>query len=126
MRPRWIPWLLPLALLGCSGPSAPRRVADGLDASTLPSEVRGDYDMFARRCSKCHSLARPLNSGIDDDAFWVHYVARMRVQPASGITTEDEVVILRFLRYFAADLRQRKRDAEHDGGIPEPTTEPAP
>src|SRR4029078_5757453 len=58
---------------------------DGLDAARLPAEVQPDYVVFARRCSKCHQLARPLNSGIHDDAMWADYVERMRRQPGSGI-----------------------------------------
>lgn len=83
---------------------------EGLDRSSLPDNVRADYDVFAHKCSKCHSLARPLNSGITDDDQWVRYVTRMRRQPGSGITPEDEQVILRFLRYYAAEQRRLKAE----------------
>jgi hypothetical protein len=98
------------SLVGC--PSAGRD--DGLDAARLPAEVRGDYAVFAQRCSKCHSLSRPLESGITEDAFWVAYVARMRRQPGSGISHADEVPILRFLHYYSA--AQAIRDESKDGG----------
>jgi hypothetical protein len=94
-----------VALLMACGPRT-----EGLDASKLPEDVRADYDVFARRCSKCHSLARPLQSGITDDEQWVMYVKRMRRQPSSGISADDEKVILRFLRYYAADLRKQKAE----------------
>ena len=74
---------------------------DGLDVATLPVEVRPDYTLFARRCSKCHQLARPLGSGIHDDATWADYVDRMRRQPSSGITRADTGPILRFLHYYS-------------------------
>jgi hypothetical protein len=74
---------------------------DGLDVARLPAEVRPDYALFARRCSKCHQLARPLGSGIHDDAMWADYVERMRRQPGSGITRADTVPILRFLHYYS-------------------------
>lgn len=80
---------------------------DGLDPSTLPDEVRADYAVFAQRCSKCHSLARPLNSGISDENFWSLYVARMRRQPASGITEEDAAPILNFLRHYSLEQRRK-------------------
>ncbi len=79
---------------------------EGLDVSKLPREVRADYDVFAHKCSKCHSLARPLTANISDDEQWVLYVNRMRRQPASGISSVDQEAILRFLRYYAADLRR--------------------
>ncbi len=99
------------AVVGCA-----TNRSEGLDASKMPEAVRPDYEVFAQRCSKCHSLARPLQSGIDDDAFWALYVARMRRQPSSGISMEDTKVILRFLHYFS---EERKR-AKTSGNAPEP------
>lgn len=76
---------------------------DGLDRGRLPTEVAGDYDVFAQRCSKCHSLARPLDSGIRDDGWWSRYVARMRRMPSSGISEGDAAPILRFLHWYSVD-----------------------
>lgn len=95
-----------MAVVGCTGNALSR--GEGLDPSTIPGEVRADYDVFAQRCSKCHSLARPLQSGIDDDDFWRSYVARMRRQPGSGISPEDATVILRFLHYYSIEQKRLK------------------
>lgn len=118
--PLWA--LFAAALAGCPAPTAPR--GDGLDASQLPPEVRGDYEVFAQRCSKCHTLARPLNSGIVEDEFWALYVARMRRMPGSGISPDDETRILRFLKFYAAEQRKPKKDkSELEPGHPlGPTT----
>ena len=100
---------------------------EGLDASKLPDDMRADYDIFAHKCSKCHSLARPLSANITDDEQWVLYVNRMRRQPGSGISPDDQTHILRFLRYYAADLRRIK--AEKNGGVPPqsvPVLSPSP
>jgi len=94
------------ALLACACSS--HRHVDWVDPSRLPDDVRSDYAVFASRCSKCHSLSRPLDSGIDDDDHWRLYVARMRRQPASGISREDVPPILRFLHYFSIEERRRK------------------
>jgi hypothetical protein len=102
-----------VAPAGCSGWLAR---TEGLDVSTLPESVRPDYAVFAQRCSKCHSLARPLTSGIDEDDYWVMYVAKMRRQPESGISPEDTVVILRFLHYFS--LEQKKKKEGHGDSTP--------
>jgi mono/diheme cytochrome c family protein len=93
------------ALLGVWGCATWTR--EGLDPTTMPVDVRPDYALFAQRCSKCHSLARPLTSGIDDDGYWVDYVARMRRQPASGISEWDTVGILRFLHYFSTEEKRK-------------------
>lgn len=91
-----------LALLaGCTG------AGEGIEPSRMPESVQEDYAVFARRCSKCHSLARPLQSGIDSDEWWAHYVGRMRAMPGSGISAEDEVKILRFLHYYSQEQRKK-------------------
>ena len=89
---------------------------EGLDVAQLPETVRPDYQLFARRCSKCHSLARPLGSGITDDEVWIAYVARMRRQPGSGISPQDTAPILRFLRYYSSEQRRLKREHEEASG----------
>lgn len=81
---------------------------EGLDRTQLPEDLKSDYDLFARKCSKCHSLARPIQAGITDDEQWVMYVNRMRRQPGSGISYDDQEHILRFLKYYAAELRKKK------------------
>lgn len=102
------------AVAACS--AGPR--TEAAYAAQLPTEVRGSYEVFAQRCSKCHSLARPLDSGIDDDGYWAMYVDRMRRQPASGISLADRPPILAFLHYYA--LEQRKRKAGDAGNAPGP------
>jgi hypothetical protein len=102
--------LLFVAVASCA--SWPR---EGLDQATLPPDVQADYALFADRCSKCHSLARPLTSGIDEDAYWVDYVARMRRQPASGISEADTVGILRFLHYFSIEQKRKKAGPSPEG-----------
>ena len=96
------------ALAGCASDRADER-----SFATRP-DTQADYKLFAVRCSKCHSLARPLNSGIDDDDYWRMYVARMRRQPSSGISEEDTVAILRFLHVFSQEERRRKEEKRGD------------
>jgi hypothetical protein len=107
------------AIAACTG----SRI-EGLEPSKLPEDVRHDYAVFAQKCSKCHSIARPLTANITDDEQWVMYVNRMRRQPGSGISPEDQVQILRFLRWHAADLRRQQ--VEKRGGAPAPSTTPSP
>ncbi len=96
-------WVV-IALAACG----PMHGSDEVDRAKLPPELRADYAVFAQRCSKCHSLARPLTSGIDDDEYWRRYVERMRRQPGSGISPDDEPPILRFLHYFSEEQRKKK------------------
>jgi hypothetical protein len=76
---------------------------DGLEPSRLPAERRAEYNLFADRCSRCHTLARPLNAGISREGEWRNYVRRMRRQPSSGIAPEDEEPLVRFLVWYSAN-----------------------
>ena len=98
--------------LGCPGAGRD----DGLNVNQLPPGVRDDYGLFAQRCSKCHSLARPLESGITDDGYWKAYVERMRRQPSSGISLADEIPILRFLHYYSGEQKRSHGQTPEDGG----------
>jgi hypothetical protein len=108
---------------GCSGGRAGEPESEALSAS-----ASADYALFALRCSKCHSLSRPLNSGIDRDDYWRLYVAKMRRQPGSGITEEDTVAILRFLHLYSIEQRRKKeqRLGVEPSPPPPPPQEPPP
>jgi len=108
--------VLAIASVGAAGCATSSR--DGLDVAQLPETVRPDYALFARRCSKCHSLARPLGSGITDDTVWIAYVDKMRRQPGSGISPQDAAPILRFLHYYSSEQRRIKREHDEANGGP--------
>ncbi len=110
MSERWSPQARWLAIVTFGLLAACGSRKEGLDASKLPENIRADYAVFETRCSKCHSLARPLTSGITDDEQWVRYVNRMRRQQGSGISYQDQDRILRFLRYYAAELRRKEAE----------------
>ncbi len=101
---RWFAALLLSSALGACASTMEQ--TEGMDPSAVPPEEQADYAVFAQRCSKCHSLARPLNSGITDDGYWRMYVEKMKRQPASGITENDRAPILRFLHWYSG-LKQK-------------------
>ena len=102
------------SLVACAG----KGHSEGFDVSRLSAEQRADYELFARRCSKCHSLARPLGSGIDDDEHWERYFERMRLIPGSGLYAEDRGPILRFLHVYS--MEQRRKQAEKAAALSPP------
>lgn len=112
-------------IAACSGSSVATR-PDGLDPETLPPELRDDYEVFAQRCSRCHSLARPLTAGFNDMDQWRNYVARMRRQPSSGISPQDEVQVLAFLEYFTAQRRSRASGSSESAPAPTVVVTPQP
>lgn len=91
-------------VLGC----AAAQRGEGLDPSTLPAAQRADYELFAARCARCHSLARPLSARVSDETHWRRYVERMRRQPGAMITAEEGERIVRFLTWYTSPA---------DGGV---------
>jgi hypothetical protein len=88
-----------IGFAGCSGATRSHR-PDGIDVSDYPDDIQDAYGVFEYRCSRCHSLARPLNAQITDTGFWADYVERMRRMPGSGINRRDARTILKFLVYY--------------------------
>ena len=81
----------------------------------LPPEVADSYEVFSRRCSRCHTLARPLAANVTDIRHWRVYVTRMRRNPGSGISPADAETILKFLGYWVVE-RERDPDEGSGGG----------
>jgi hypothetical protein len=90
----------------------------------FPPEYRPRYDIFARRCTKCHAMSRPiraLNTGITpvtggtfDEEGIRRYVVRMMRKPNSEIERADAREIILFLN-FARNLA-RENDQAAGGG----------
>ena len=94
--------LLAVLLAACVGGGSGRR--GGLPeevVQTYPPEVAASYRLFANRCSRCHTLSRPLNASIVEYHHWEEYVARMRRHSGSGISPKDAEQILVFLKYYS-------------------------
>lgn len=128
MTTEWIRWVAAAftllfsvgVALSCAT-TVSNRTGDTLDTSQYPPDIRDAYKVFAVRCSRCHTLARPLNARIRDPQQWVRYVQRMRLNPASGINAKNGEIILRFLLYY---MHQREREhSEHDPESELPSTQ---
>jgi len=124
----WLGWSLSCIGLmiclygyGCAGANSIRH-GDTLDVSSYPDDMRAAYKVFAVRCSRCHALARPLNARIHDPHHWERYVARMRLNPASGINAKNGDIIIRFLVYY---MHQREAAERKDKEQPDEADSPA-
>jgi len=80
----------------CSG-GAPRGnpLISGFD--NMPEDVREACDLARVRCTRCHTIERPLRARVKDPSHWQRYVRRMRLQPDSGISARDEPTLVRCL-----------------------------
>jgi mono/diheme cytochrome c family protein len=104
---------LALALAACPPASTAPHV-DGIDEARVPESLRADYAIFRARCSKCHSLDRPLGTAIEDESYWREYVERMRRQPGSGISRADGDAAVRFLLWYHRTYRKAAASAAVD------------
>lgn len=77
-----------------------------IDVSAYPPAQQKAYALFAQRCCKCHTLARPVNSTLTPED-WDAYVQRMSRKPGSGISPADAGVIRDFL-VFDGTRRARR------------------
>lgn len=83
---------------------------DTIDVFDYPKEIRESYVIFANKCSKCHSLARPINARINSARWWKRYVRKMMRKPGSGINAKSGKRIYGFLVYQM--VQAKKRSAE--------------
>jgi len=72
-----------------------------IDVNGYPPEQQKSYALFAQKCSKCHTLARPINSSLQAGD-WSAYVNRMSRKSGSGISPHDGETILSFLLFDSA------------------------
>ena len=78
-----------------------------IDVSVYPPKMQKYYKIFERKCSRCHTLARPINSEFVGET-WRKYVYKMMRKPGSGLTPKTAEPIIEFLIY---DSQVRKKDA---------------
>lgn len=78
-----------------------------IDVSKYPAEIQDDYKIFSKKCTHCHTLARPINSDYALPDEWSRYVKRMMRKPDSQINADEAKKIYDFLVY---DSKIRKKD----------------
>ena len=86
-----------------------------IDVSSYPAEMQKKYhifvntytkfefrfiSIFVNKCSRCHTLARPINSGFTAEQ-WPSYVQKMKLKTGSGLTDKTANQITDFLIFDA-------------------------
>ena len=78
-----------------------------IDVSKYPAEQKANYKVFADKCAKCHTIARPINCEFVLDDEWERYIKRMMNKAGpSVISAKDGKQIFDFLVY---DSKTRKK-----------------
>jgi hypothetical protein len=77
-----------------------------IDVSKYPKDIQDKYKVFSVKCSKCHTLARPINSDYVLEDEWERYVKRMMHNAGTFIGPDEGKQIYEFLVY---DSKIRKK-----------------
>jgi hypothetical protein len=78
-----------------------------IDVSKYPAEMQSRYKLFAKKCSSCHTIARPINSDFALEDEWERYIKRMMRKAGPSLINADEgKQIYEFLVY---DSKTRKK-----------------
>jgi hypothetical protein len=78
-----------------------------IDVSKYPPDIQKKYALFTKKCSSCHTIARPINCEFALDDEWERYIKRMmRKAGSSLISADDGKQIYEFLVY---DSKTRKK-----------------
>ena len=77
-----------------------------IDVSKYPAKIQEDYKVFATKCKKCHTLARPINCELALDTEWESYLKRMMRKAGTWISADQGAQIYEFLTY---DTKIRKK-----------------
>ncbi|MDE0688438.1 MAG: hypothetical protein OXI61_09760 [Candidatus Poribacteria bacterium] len=79
-----------------------------IDVTTYSPKMQETYELFTRKCSRCHTVARPINSTFTPEE-WRKYVYKMMRKPGSGLTPKTAEEIIKFLIY---DSEHRKKKTQ--------------
>jgi mono/diheme cytochrome c family protein len=83
---------------------------DKVDISKYPPEQQKGFKVFADKCSKCHTIARPINTTMTAPE-WSRYVKRMMHKPNSGIGDSQGKTIYEFLAYDQENRKDKNASA---------------
>jgi hypothetical protein len=89
--------------------------ADSIDVTGYPKAQQENYAVFSSVCSRCHTLARPINSPFSTRADWRRFIERMhvrsKIQSDKTFTKEQAKTVVDFLAYDSQIRKIQKKAA---------------
>ena len=83
---------------------------DKINVSAYPAPQQAAYKLFSTKCSKCHTIARPINTMMTREE-WSRYVKRMMHKPNSGISDSQGKQIFDFLAFDQVERKDKNPKA---------------
>jgi len=81
-----------------------------IEIYAYPADKKDDYALFRSRCSRCHTLARPINAPYASRENWTEYVKKMNKRSGNVLLAADEEK--RIVDFLVFDAKQRKTKPE--------------
>ena len=89
-----------------------------IDVSKYPPDMKSKYKLFAEKCAKCHTIARPINCEFALEDEWERYIKRMMNKAGpSIISANDGKQIFEFLVYDSKTRRKALYDKKMKEGV---------
>ncbi len=79
-----------------------------IDVAAYPVKMQEAYNLFTNKCSRCHTVARPINSTFTPEE-WRQYVYKMMRKPGSGLMPKTADEIIEFLIYDAQHREKKTK-----------------
>jgi len=79
-----------------------------IDVSAYPKIQQKNYALFAQTCSRCHTLARPINAPIVTEKGWRRYLRRMHAYSKNSPVKLTQPEINSILSFLVYDAKIRK------------------
>ena len=79
-----------------------------IDVTAYSVKMQEAYELFTNTCSRCHTVARPINATFAPEE-WRKYVYKMMRKPGSGLTPKTAEKIIEFLIYDAQHREKKTR-----------------
>lgn len=92
---------------------------DSIDVTGYPLVQQENYRLFAEKCSRCHTLARPINSPLVDAATWTRFVKRMhgknqaRANGGPLLSGDEAKRVISFLTFDSRERKMKRADEFH-------------
>jgi hypothetical protein len=83
---------------------------DTINVRAYPAEQQAAYKLFSSKCSRCHTLARPINTTMTSDE-WEHDVKRMMHMANSGISDSQAKQTFDFLAFDQTERKDKNPQA---------------
>jgi hypothetical protein len=102
--------LMPLSLVSQSSVLPQDKGPATIGVSAYPAQQQAAYKVFSSKCSRCHTLARPINTMMTSDE-WEHNVKRMMHMANSGISDGQAKQTFEFLVFDQTERKDKNPTA---------------